>query len=289
MIKKAHFFWSGKGMSWLRYLTLWSFRKFNPDWEATLYTSAVEWKRSPVWKDPPHKVNFIGRDWFPEVEKLGVKVASVDFEKIGFTNDAHGAHKSDFLRWYLLDTIGGFWSDLDILYFHPLPAGDIAPFQFSVTADPWPATYYIAYVAAEPGTPITRALRRESARQYREDQYQSIGSAMFHSLYPDARRYHTYHPGLRVGIIPAKANIPVPWGDVGHFFAGHCGVDVDLADSIGLHWFGGSDLAGAWENLLTPETVGKHNSLVCDVIEALMADKPLPLYWSGQPVAGAVA
>jgi hypothetical protein len=279
VIARFHAYWGGGPLSWLRWLTLKTFRQQNPDWEMTLYVPAVPSGRKPEWPDPPHKVAYTGPDWLKKVRKLDVEVEAVDFEKIGFSNDAHPAHKSDYLRWHLLDTVGGFWSDMDVLYFHPLPSGDLEKFDFSITADAWPAVYYIAYIYARPGTSMTRHIRKESARHYRADQYQCLGCQMLQILYPDARRFHIYHPELRVGILPARTNIPVPWGDVGRFFTGFMNERIDLSDSIGLHWFGGSDLSEAWENLLTEKEYRKHDSPVCHILKALLDDKPLALHW----------
>lgn len=39
--KIASFFWGGGPLSWLRYMTFWSFRKLHPDWEMRLYLRPV--------------------------------------------------------------------------------------------------------------------------------------------------------------------------------------------------------------------------------------------------------
>ena len=47
-------------------------------------------------------------------------VIQVDFQIYNFNNDMPEVHKSDFLRLELLSTIGGLWSDMDIIYFKPM-------------------------------------------------------------------------------------------------------------------------------------------------------------------------
>jgi len=37
--KRMFFYWSGNDLSWMRYMTLYSFRKMNPNWEIILYLS----------------------------------------------------------------------------------------------------------------------------------------------------------------------------------------------------------------------------------------------------------
>ena len=37
-----YFYWGGSAMSWMRYMTLYSFRKMNPDWEMVLCLASVD-------------------------------------------------------------------------------------------------------------------------------------------------------------------------------------------------------------------------------------------------------
>ena len=41
-------------------------------------------------------------------------------DNLGFDESLPSVFKSDFLRWHVLSTIGGGWSDMDILYIKPI-------------------------------------------------------------------------------------------------------------------------------------------------------------------------
>lgn len=64
----------------------------------------------------------IKKTYMDELKKLDVMIKAFDFESIGLANDLPENYKSDFLRWHLLGTEGGLFSDINILYFKPMDA-----------------------------------------------------------------------------------------------------------------------------------------------------------------------
>jgi len=119
--KVAHFYWGSEKMSYMRYMTLYSFKKMNPDWSVKLYVPK-ELTKEKTWVDSFHQVDTVDYkseyDYFEKIKELPIKIVSVDFpeniKKLG------EAQKSDYLRWRLLYKEGGLWSDMDILYIRPM-------------------------------------------------------------------------------------------------------------------------------------------------------------------------
>lgn len=116
-MKKAHFFWSGPSLPYLYYLSLYSFRKLNPDWEVILYTSFDDLDK-PTWTtgEQGDGVSHSGPNYFERCRDTADEVVVFDFEDIGFDNALHPVHKADILRQYLMCEVGGLWSDMDILW-----------------------------------------------------------------------------------------------------------------------------------------------------------------------------
>jgi mannosyltransferase OCH1-like enzyme len=108
--KIAHFYWGGGALSYLRFLSVASFKKQNPDWQVQVHVPSVDSVAPADWN------NNISQDFRTQLVELDVDVVAHDFDSYGLTNQAHEVHKSDFLRWRLLATQGGLWSDIDILY-----------------------------------------------------------------------------------------------------------------------------------------------------------------------------
>ena len=94
-------YFEGSSFSYLNYLSIRSFNYYNPHWKINIYIS--------------HQSKIIG--YWDQLDNLtNLKIVPVDFDEIGYHNDAQFTYKSDYLRWYLLNKHGGLWSDLDIIY-----------------------------------------------------------------------------------------------------------------------------------------------------------------------------
>lgn len=116
--KIANFYWGGDNFPFLRYISLMSFKKQNPDWVVNLYipkviSNEMPWAKKQVEQKYKEKFNY-----FYKIK--GVNIIEFDFEKIGLSNNINEIHKSDFIRYYLLSRDGGIWSDMDIFYFKPI-------------------------------------------------------------------------------------------------------------------------------------------------------------------------
>ena len=101
--KRISFFWGNTTMSWLRYMTLWTFRKLNPDWEMRLFVCNQQ--RSDKYWESPNQQDFFRYKGPDHSDKLvdipGLKigpweVAEPHLRKFG------PSHKSTFFKWELL-------------------------------------------------------------------------------------------------------------------------------------------------------------------------------------------
>jgi len=119
--KIANFYWGSDKMSFMRYMTLISFKKMNPDWSIHLYVPK-EVNFGKTWSNEIAIDNqqYSGNDYFDNLKnEIAIKIIKVDFSK---TNVFEGseAHRSDYLRWAILSSNGGFWFDMDILFIKPM-------------------------------------------------------------------------------------------------------------------------------------------------------------------------
>lgn len=117
--KIFHVYWGGGVLPYIRFLTVKSFMIQNPDWEIMFWyperpTNKITWHTGEL--DYSVKCD----NYMSELFKLPIKSTPIDFCKIGFLNDISENFKSDYMRAYLLSTMGGVWSDMDIIYFRPI-------------------------------------------------------------------------------------------------------------------------------------------------------------------------
>ena len=89
--KVIHFYWGGKKLSYLRFLSILSFRKLNPDWVIKVHIPSVVTTTPPAWDTMHQKNSNIGKDYFKHLEKLNVEIVKQDFAD-DFDNDAQEVH-----------------------------------------------------------------------------------------------------------------------------------------------------------------------------------------------------
>lgn len=111
-------------MPWIRFLTLTTFRRLNPDWQMKLWT--------PV--DPVRAKHLINLDETPNfmdrILELGIEIHPIDVEELAGVSlavDVPSIHvreqvKGDYLRAWLLAQYGGLSCDMDILFYKSMDA-----------------------------------------------------------------------------------------------------------------------------------------------------------------------
>ena len=120
--KIANFYWGSSKMSFMRYMTIKSFRKHNPDWSVHLYTpqhisTGTTWRKFDNHHQNDSSDYKSEEDYFSQLlSEEPIKIIKVDFSKTVIGSSASEPHKSDFLRWNVLYQKGGLWSDMDIVY-----------------------------------------------------------------------------------------------------------------------------------------------------------------------------
>lgn len=246
--KTLYLYWGGKKLSWLRYLTVVSFKRHNPDWDIKVYYPAVP-SEIGSWGSGEHRVAYEGGDWFEKLSEYA-ELIPLDMKDIHFSNSLPEVHKSDVFRLWALYTMGGVYSDFDILYFKPIPSP--AGRWFCLHPD---GHYAIGLLAARPNDPLYKKLLVASRRET-GNKYQSYGSTLWQKVTD--------------GHEPAGWNIPksfvycCDWQHAASLFTSHPPVP---GEAIGLHWYGGSVDSGQWENRLEPSTVSNHRSLIHDLVK----------------------
>lgn len=278
--RKMHFYWGNESTSFLRYLSVYSFRKLNPDWEVNLYVPARGHGGEASWAswESYDRAHFTGRDYSRELFSLpGLRVREVDFSAFPGMNGATEVHKSDFFRWHLLGEEGGVYSDIDILYFRPF---EELAFNLPDNRDAEAVLclhehgHIIGFFMASAGNAFFRGLA-ESALEYLDSQaYQSIGSLMLNKLYPDEEAIRRGFPGMRWLNLPLSVVYPYDWSQATNIFQSRDASALQ-PDTIGVHWFAGSPITRQFNNLIDAETYPEVECMLCDLI-AQVYSGPLP-------------
>jgi hypothetical protein len=267
--KTAHFYWGGGPLSYLRFLSVESFKKQNPDWQIKVHVPVTD-SRAPVsW------VNNIKQDFRKQIDTLDVTIVQHDFDSYGFSNQAHEVHKSDFLRWRLLATEGGLWSDIDIFYIRPMSClEENTPHNFNVNVALCPLKpphkHTVGFMLGSKDNKFYSYLSQSALSNYNKDVYQCMGSDLINGHFESFESFGCQFPNDQFVFLNKKSVYAITSKTIDQFYQP---VDSALnkkfnsSQVIGYHWFGGHPRSQDFENNLQPNTINDYNHFLARAIQ----------------------
>jgi hypothetical protein len=273
--KIVHFYWGGGKLSFLRYMSVKSFASHNPDWQIQFHVPQVTSTTAPTWASFEQQEIEVEYDWQAHLSELGVEIVGHDFELYGFDNQAHEVHKSDFLRWRVLHTVGGVWSDIDILYVKPmddLVENTKKNSKLDTALCPLipPRKHTVGFMMGSPGNEFYQHISNLCLAQYDKNRYQCIGSELINNKYETLESFHNSFPRNHFAFLNKNCVYSIPVKEIDDFYKEINHITVKRMKHpviIGYHWFAGHPTSREFESLLTPETLDTHNNLLTTVIK----------------------
>jgi len=247
--KIVHFYWAGKPLSYIQFLTIYTFWRLNPDWEIQFHIP-VSATTDISWDSIEQKYKFSGRDWFKMRWELPIKSFTHNFERYGLSNTMSEVHKSDFLRWHLLSTTGGLWSDMDILYSKPIDCLDLNILEncnIDTIVSICRYGHSIGFLLSSPGNEYFRRLFELAKSSWKAQEYQSVGVNMINGNFRTTKTISSSFPKLTVSSISMDTVYPFNASRVNNLFT-QDNLSVISEGTIGLHWYAGHKAAGEFLN-----------------------------------------
>jgi len=263
--KVAHFYWGGGPLSYLRFLSVKSFKKQNPDWEIKVHVPVTNSQAPASW------ANNIKQDFRKQIDTLDVTIVEHDFDSHGFNNQAHEVHKSDFLRWRLLATEGGVWSDIDIFYVKPMQCLEENTPQNSnidVALCPLkpPYKHTVGFMLASKDNKFYSYISQVALTNYNKDVYQCMGSDLINARFKNFESFGQQFPNNKFIFLDKKCVYTITSKTIESFYQQtnkkHNGPEI-----IGYHWFGGHPRSQEFENTLQPDTIINYNHFLARAIQ----------------------
>lgn len=273
--KKIHFYWNGNQFTILHLLTLKSFILFNPDWKIYVYSPLNSSEYVAPWQTSEQKYVYTGKSYLDEIKSLNIERVAIDFEKIGFTNDANDVFKSDYLRWYLLYTYGGCWADFDILFLNKFSM-DI--FKTGIKNcnlnDIETGIYFfdgvfpIGLLFASENNSFFKICYENSLKYFDKGGYQSMGATMWFHLFRVAENVLKNYNNIC--ILNKNTVYPYRWNEINAFFeetdekSAIASYDKIINGNVfGIHWYNG---AASGKQFCSNEININSNSVVCKLL-----------------------
>ena len=271
--KILHLYWGGGKLSYLRYLTIATFHHYNPEWKIILY-SALKEQNGYHWKtrEQEYANNYIDCYW--KIDEDVVRKVVIDFDAIGFTNDASEVHKSDFIRWKVLSETGGVWADMDVLFIKPMNdlyfnTEENNNINTVFCIEPQAHYHSIGFLMSSANNDFYKKVHEFSFGLYVKEHYQSIGSVMLNDNFPTLE-------SSKVGnAVPFSMSMDVVYSynglHVNEIFGENAPQKLTKA-SIGIHWYAGHQLAGKYLNATNGGLKKINNSVIEQQIEKFYED-----------------
>lgn len=261
-------------MSWLRYLTLKSFRVLNPDWGMRLYrcktTNSATWGSREVQDTSTYK----GTDYLSRVSELGVLI--IDWES-PIQELLPPAHTCDICQWDILRSTGGFYSDMDILYVKPINYAEYGGSDVIYCLSQGYMT--IGFFGASENNLLFDAIFNEAVTSYNKHEYQTAGADAVLRMVGANRRpgsgtyafdlFAKMYPRLKFLQLLDQVIYPWPWDRLDSIWGR---VTPIPSTTVGIHWFGGAGLSQDMNILLTPDNV---RNVKCTLTNSIVANPHL--------------
>lgn len=257
--KIMHFYWDKSSLSYLQYMTIISFNKFNPDWEVIIHEPKKQYSKI-TWLTHEQQVKFTNENYYHSLKLLSfVKFNEVDFDKIGFNEKTPEVFKSDYLRWYLLSTIGGGWSDMDILYLKSIEEIN-NNIKFDTLICHGEHGHIIGFLLSKPNNPFFKKIFDSIKTSFNKKDYQSIGSKILNELYPTIESIWEQKLDIQLSNMSMNVFYPINHMNIEKYFK-FISIDDIKNDTVGVHWYNGSKIAKDFNNTYSPSTSKTINTI----------------------------
>jgi hypothetical protein len=274
--RTVHFYWGNDKLSFLRYLSVYSFKKFNPDWEIKFYYPQLRYQGEKTWDSFEHSVKFEAANYWERLMNLDIIKIEYDFSEVDPDNSIPENFKSDLLKWRLLSTVGGLWSDFDILYFKPMSCLHLNQAEHQLLDTlicllEEKCRHSIGFLLSAPDNDFYAYLHQLANVSLNIHSYQSAGPDII-DTFPTLSSITDQFKNVNIGNIKRKTVYPLCF-----FYEGISTIYHSAAlsyiddDSIGIHWYGGHPESGEYENALTETNYKNYPNIISAIISRILA------------------
>jgi hypothetical protein len=265
--KILHVYWGGGIMPYIRYTTVKSFMKYNPDWKIMFWYpkypfTVIKWKTGEL------NYEVYCDDFLPKLMSLPIQKTAVDFNVIGFRNDVTENFKSDYLRAYTLSTIGGVWSDMDIIYFKPinnLIVNDPKNKNIETFVCISGYGHSNGFLMSIQGNKFYEKILSLSICNFNQSLYQAIGPTLYNRYYRDIKLINELAPTVNMEMNTVYSH------NAGQIFEFLSNSSPRFTEgSIGSHWYAGHPQWGNFINMTNGGLRNLPNNIIGNLLKETM-------------------
>lgn len=283
--KIAHFYWGNETLPFMRYVSVLSFAKLNPDWTIQFHVPETYGKLNSTWNTPEHKAVSLedAQDYSEKLAEIpNIRFVKWKSEDLG-GQDISEVFKSDFLRWKLLSYYGGLWSDMDIIYFRPMSELYLNKHRdasYIETVYCYPKgvagfdNHSIGFLMSSKGNRHFTKINSMAPEAFDKDRYQSIGMNLlmdYSDRTGDLIRSNMFDHNLAPQVV-----YPFNWVTVKNIYDekyAHVDVLKSLPEqTLGIHWYGGDAMTGQVCKAMTSKNYREFPSIFTSIVSKTLGD-----------------
>lgn len=276
--KIAHFYWGSNKLSFMRYMTIYSFKKLNPDWSVILYVpkevnSFKNWQSFHQSDSCDYQQE---KDYTNELKKMPIKIIEVDFTNT-LVKDAGEAQRSDYLRWNLLYQKGGAWFDMDILFIKPLSElafnnlNNCYANLFLTFDERHCNELPIGALFTSPKTQFYKDVCNQLKLVTNLNDYQAIGINILNKIIFNEQYFKTKYSNLKIINFNFNNFYLLDYKNLIDIYKNNFFEKLkNNKEVIGIHWYGGDRMSSEFNNIINHENYINFNNTICNAIKFVM-------------------
>lgn len=264
-------------MSYMRYMTLYSFCKLNPNWKVNLIVNNSEQLRVDTI-EKQDKTEFKGIDYYSMIKSLNINTIDFENKMLNIDNNVvdkmSDVHLKDILNWKILAEWGGLVADMDILFTKSMnnlinDDTDIGLICFSNY--PKPNYIPVSFMYSSGNSAFFKKTYNNALLNYNANVYESCGTLCIEesSLIDIIKNY----PNSVVQHLPDGTVFPFveyEWNEsICKLYIGDFRCDMN-SEAIGIHWYAGTPQSQKQNNELNAQTVYKINNTISNSIKEIL-------------------
>ena len=266
--KEIFFFWGNTTLSWMRYLTLKSFRDLNPSWKITLYQHEPS-QTTKTWETPETQDFHSGdyRDYSSHLSDLDISIQEWE-PPIEIPKNIGPQHISNFLKWHTLATKGGIYADMDILWIRSFDSflRDMDKYTAAICYKEW---FSIGVLASLPNSKLFQEIYESALSTYNLAKYQSAGVKSLLALLKGNQTLKglvTAFPSEKIFNIPMDYFYHWTYRELDKLFLENYKFSDFPETALGVHWYAGHPVAQRWNGFLTEDNYKKQRNTFCNLV-----------------------